>query len=80
MYIQTYFFLYSKDKKWLLHPDMTYGQKRYMNHIARTYDVTMMKQLKQAQYIQLIYREQQRGTLWFTHYRLSPSVTEFYCS
>jgi len=53
--------MYRRDKKWLQHPDMTYGQMKYMNTIARTYDITDLKKLKQAQYVQLIYREQQRG-------------------
>lgn len=53
---------YRRDKDWLQHPEMTRGQKLYANAIAKVYDMTNMKQLKQAQYVQLIHREQQRGT------------------
>lgn len=45
----------------MYHPDLTLGQKRYLYEIARVYDMTRMKQLKQAQYVQLIAREQARG-------------------
>ena len=46
---------------------MTKGQKLYVNSIARVYDMTNMKQLKQAQYVQLIHREQQRGSADNSH-------------
>jgi len=42
---------------------MTKGQKRYIHEIASVYDMTHMKQLVQARYVQLIHREQQRGEL-----------------
>ncbi|XP_025089858.1 nuclear speckle splicing regulatory protein 1-like isoform X2 [Pomacea canaliculata] len=67
----------------LADPDLSFGERRYLYSVACIYNVNPMKQTKQEQYYQLLYKELMKGYYpsevhqRYLHYLTSPRKTQF---
>ena len=53
----------NNEYRFLRHPELTPGERRYLSTVASVYSVNQMKQMKQAQYRSLLKKQLRLGEL-----------------